>query len=609
MKKLFASLTALSFVGCMMTAFPAKADTLETFIVVAVDNPENPGNYILTSTYRGDSYSVAREEFVHFSGYTPSGTVFSVGDVLEFLNVSFISTNLGGTNGMSHLFVSSPDVPIEGMDIEVSGSITKTGSIIENPEIQEFTVAEEYITKSYYLTDEADSYEFHLDWNTASYYQPDKFEYDFLQVGDTVSCYTYYGRPYIMINPQEDVFEDYLIAGVGQENYVLMGEYGSTYYVNKESLDSYLFTNFKPEFGDVLRFRNLYLYVSVIPFEACTVYADIEEVYDYSSAPAIAEHAHVYNRPENYQIFDVTNADAHSVTLSDNDKRYCLFTDWIDEDYPDAYKVHSYFQKFLLTREDLLNQQTVTCLTWNGTPIIPVQDEIRDKTEIAYVLGVDNPDNPQQYVLTNVNGIGGLSKTFTAEELAPYLGDSTLKLGDTLILRNVEFYFDVYSPQTNLDIRPYADVQEGRPLRIDVTGSLLDYPAMEFTLFGIYSSYAKVKSSTGREYTLYFMPDGITTFPAPDTASLNQGDTVTCIVTENNIPLMLYNPEQSKITPNGDADGSGKLDILDVITVNRAVLGKEKFPSERIPYIDFNGNGIPDFDDSLTMMRMIVGLI
>ncbi len=64
----------------------------------------------------------------------------------------------------------------------------------------------------------------------------------------------------------------------------------------------------------------------------------------------------------------------------------------------------------------------------------------------------------------------------------------------------------------------------------------------------------------------------------------------------------------SAVTANGDADGNGTLDILDIITVNKAILGKENLDAERIPYIDFNQNQVPDSDDALTMLKMIVGL-
>ena len=99
-----------------------------------------------------------------------------------------------------------------------------------------------------------------------------------------------------------------------------------------------------------------------------------------------------------------------------------------------------------------------------------------------------------------------------------------------------------------------------------------------------------------------------------DDASLEIGDTVSCI-TYHEIPMIITEKVSditvkpvSAVTANGDADGNGTLDILDVITINKAVLGKENLDTERIPYIDFNQNQIPDSDDALTMLKMIVGL-
>ncbi len=67
-------------------------------------------------------------------------------------------------------------------------------------------------------------------------------------------------------------------------------------------------------------------------------------------------------------------------------------------------------------------------------------------------------------------------------------------------------------------------------------------------------------------------------------------------------------PETEEIAP-GDADNSGKVDILDVITVNKAILGKEKLTDEQLKAIDFNSDGKPDASDSLKLMKFIVGLI
>ena len=59
----------------------------------------------------------------------------------------------------------------------------------------------------------------------------------------------------------------------------------------------------------------------------------------------------------------------------------------------------------------------------------------------------------------------------------------------------------------------------------------------------------------------------------------------------------------------GDADGSGQIDILDVITLNKAVLGKETLSEIQLKAIDFNSNGKPDADEALTLLKYIVGII
>ena len=59
----------------------------------------------------------------------------------------------------------------------------------------------------------------------------------------------------------------------------------------------------------------------------------------------------------------------------------------------------------------------------------------------------------------------------------------------------------------------------------------------------------------------------------------------------------------------GDADENGKIDILDVITLNRAILGKEKLSDQAEINADVNRSGKPDATDSLMIMKYIVGLI
>ncbi|MBR1528654.1 MAG: dockerin type I repeat-containing protein [Oscillospiraceae bacterium] len=58
----------------------------------------------------------------------------------------------------------------------------------------------------------------------------------------------------------------------------------------------------------------------------------------------------------------------------------------------------------------------------------------------------------------------------------------------------------------------------------------------------------------------------------------------------------------------GDANLDGVVNILDAITVNRAVLGKETLDDQQKAAADLNGDGIPDSIDSLMIMKIIVGI-
>ena len=59
----------------------------------------------------------------------------------------------------------------------------------------------------------------------------------------------------------------------------------------------------------------------------------------------------------------------------------------------------------------------------------------------------------------------------------------------------------------------------------------------------------------------------------------------------------------------GDATGDGEVNILDIISINKAVMGKETLTEAQLQLIDFNQNGKPDADEALTLLKYIVGLI
>ena len=589
MKKLFASLTALSCVGSMLTAFPAKAeDSIRTFIVTAVSNPENPSSYILTAT---DGYNAGYTYYVSSSNVAEYAEqeYFEVGDIIEFRNLGYIATEMDATNQMGIG---------EANSAHEDSAIVKVGSIIENPEMQEFT----FFGYSYstYLKNDTDSYFIYLDWDKGYYYQPDMIDYDSLTSGDVVSCYTYEGRPYIISSTvQGNVFNEYLVLDNNGENYTLMSEYGQTYYVDTAWVNGYLYSDFTPEFADVLRFRNLDVISDVMLDDPATLYADLERIPDVPNSPVIVKSDYIPASPRTDSVkFDIVDTAHNLITLSDGEQNYSFFTDWLDlyQENPD-----------FLTEEEILNQQSLHCLTWNGRPFIAVSDESRDFIQYAYVVGVDNAENPQQVVLiSNPNASSYYDiVTFPVERLTPYMTDTQIHLGDVLQFQNIKIthYRDIdFAPDTK-------ETPEDRPFNITVTGTLYDYPTKEFTVYRKNSTINFDVLDDNRNKYNMDLPSSKFESISP-TGRIKEGDTVTCIVDENERPIILYNkPEQVETTPNGDADGNGKLDILDVITVNRAILGKDKLATERIPYVDFNGNGIPDSDDSLTMMRMIVGLV
>ena len=59
----------------------------------------------------------------------------------------------------------------------------------------------------------------------------------------------------------------------------------------------------------------------------------------------------------------------------------------------------------------------------------------------------------------------------------------------------------------------------------------------------------------------------------------------------------------------GDVDENGSVDILDVIAMNKTILGQKVLTTSQQQAADLDKNGMVDTVDSLTLMKMIVGLI
>lgn len=59
----------------------------------------------------------------------------------------------------------------------------------------------------------------------------------------------------------------------------------------------------------------------------------------------------------------------------------------------------------------------------------------------------------------------------------------------------------------------------------------------------------------------------------------------------------------------GDATGDDNVNIVDVIAINRAIMGKDTLLPQTLSNIDFNKNGKPESEESLALLKYIAGLI
>ena len=59
----------------------------------------------------------------------------------------------------------------------------------------------------------------------------------------------------------------------------------------------------------------------------------------------------------------------------------------------------------------------------------------------------------------------------------------------------------------------------------------------------------------------------------------------------------------------GDISENGEVDIIDVIMINKSILGQKKLTKSQASSADVDRNGIVEPNDSLTIMKYIVGLI
>ena len=376
----------------------------------------------------------------------------------------------------------------------------------------------------------------------------------------------------------EDV---YSYAVIGTDNaehptgYILADSSGDTWCTNADYFDITLAV------GDMITIKNAMIGVTCIEG---TNDLSIDKLDGYSAEKT----GSILDNPKTaeftVQEIQTGSQFGNRIYLEKDGVPYHIFTDWIEKNYAE----YSY-----LDWDSVSVGDTVTCILYDNYPVIGT--ELVSETENPYqrfFIVTDAENHIAEYyyhindeILHTPADFRNVPTewNFKFGDVLTTDGDFYIKNGFPLLIKTDEnTVFSSQSCRDAFEIRELTvtevlsdDVQQNIQLSLtDENGSSYSYT--EHT--GMNYDFSIAEASAGKTYLFAVYED---------TALL---------------PIEM-------LSPDGDADGSQELDILDVISINKAILGKEELPLTRISHIDFNNNGIPDSEDSLIMMKTIVGLV
>lgn len=269
--------------------------------------------------------------------------------------------------------------------------------------------------------------------------------------------------------------------------------------------------------------------------------------------------------------------------------------------------------------------------------VLPVSAEDISASDgcVYVVMGIDHSGEENKYYLHSYNNGKG-STIICEKELNAYDQRTALEYGDVVKIWGVsnlagQYYFSKLYPQAEMgndgilvlgsaesyfeDTKELTIIEVPDEMKFDEEKEDLLY--YNLVLKDSEANFYQYQYTGFIEMEFIYNQGQEYQFETPfDAEKFAVGQTWNFVMNGEDVvlPLEMVSADSitvkpvSAVTANGDADGNGALDILDIITVNKAVLGKENLDAERIPYIDFNQNQVPDSDDALTMLKMLVGL-
>ncbi|MBE6876066.1 MAG: hypothetical protein E7496_04960 [Ruminococcus sp.] len=383
------------------------------------------------------------------------------------------------------------------------------------------------------------------------------------------------------VNAEDTVYATYSYTVVGTDNaehpakYVFADSSGDTWYTSADYFDMTLAV------GDMITIQNAMLGVTCIEG---TNDLSIDKLDGYSEEKT----GSILDNPKTaeftVQEIQTGSQFGNRIYLEKDGVRYHIFTDWIEKNYAE----YSY-----LDWDSVSVGDTVTCILYDDYPVIAT--ELVSETENPYqrfFIVTDAENHIAEYyyhiddeILHTPADFRNVTAdwNFTFGDLLTVEGDFYIKNGFPLLIKLDDTA--VLSSQSCRDAFEIKELTVTEVLSDDVQQNI------QLSLTDENGSSYSYTEHTGMNYD----------FSIADASS---GKTYLFAVYEDTALLPI-----EMLSPDGDADGNQELDILDVISINKTILGKEELPLTRISHIDFNNNGIPDSEDSLIMMKTIVGLV
>lgn len=498
------------------------------------------------------------------------------GDILGLQGYR-LSTEMAGTNSLQLNFYNYLTGECDG-----PGVITNLGSVIENNETEVFTASDAF--SAFLSLEDRDG---NANWITIDYLEEGDVLYN-AEIGTQAEMYTYHGYPTIPVEQECLPVEEYAVVGVKDDDYVILHLRDNVIYTLSGEDAALCLSDGQnaPAYGDIIEISG---YPSISEGE-------IADAVRFCTDRELTKSGGGVKTVTNVMAGDILGFNYHGYQDTDVVELYqteartgYLYAVGYMEEYP---------QPQTPDWDSVPHGTLIEMYTYEGKPIIPVPIPLPPQFAVIGEKG-------KSRVLMDLE----TSATYylAGRDIYKYLvdGQEWPAYGDIV---TIDGTYSISGNTRTRDFHPYSLFGVAPSISID--GVLAAETTAEFTLRDVDTLGRPVlvdENGTRHVYENDYLSEGYTSAAEVDWAKLNSGDAVTMIVS-NGRPVLPVS-----VSPLGDANDDGSLDVLDVITLNKYILGGGTMPalaksSSMNSRADFNGDGVIDGTDALCAMKRIVGL-